>query len=73
MTIAELADSNKPKKEKDKAEPGDEMKVSPLTRIRFGTDRRLDEVSRMLQSTSPPTVKLDDNVIKSVPPGCFRR
>ena len=41
-----------------------EMKLSNLAGIRFGTDRRLDEVTRMLQSTSPPSVKMDERIVK---------
>jgi hypothetical protein len=60
----ELAESVTPKRETTQADLGYEMNLTNLTRIRFGTDRRLDEVLRMLQSSSPPSVKLDERVVK---------
>ena len=67
-TIIDLVESisKKDKVELTPTEPGEEMRLTNLTKIRFGTDRRLDEVSRMLQSTSPPSVKLDERIVKYV-------
>jgi hypothetical protein len=36
------------------------MELAKLTKIRFTTDRRLDEVTRILQGSVVQTVKMDD-------------
>ncbi|KAI0299010.1 hypothetical protein B0F90DRAFT_1818336 [Multifurca ochricompacta] len=38
--------------------PGVEVNVDDFTRIRFGQDKRLDEVSRMLRSSEVPKVRM---------------
>jgi hypothetical protein len=63
-TITELAEKAAVAREPKNMAPGAEMKLTHLTRIRFGIDRRLDEVTRMLQSTSPPSVKMDERIVK---------
>jgi anaphase-promoting complex subunit 1 len=35
-----------------------ELNLDDFTRIRFGQDKRLDEVARMLQSSDIPTVRM---------------
>jgi hypothetical protein len=35
-----------------------EFNLDDFTRIRFGQDKRLDEVARMLQSSEVPTVRM---------------
>ncbi|GJJ10443.1 hypothetical protein Clacol_004669 [Clathrus columnatus] len=39
---------------------GVELDLGDFTDIRFGSDRRIQEVARMLQSSSPPNVKMPD-------------
>lgn len=43
---------------------GVEMQQSELTKIRFATDRRLDEVARMLQSSAIPSVKMEERPMR---------
>ncbi len=40
------------------ASSGVELNLDDFTRIRFGQDKRLDEVARMLQSSEVPTVRM---------------
>lgn len=40
------------------ASSGVELNLDDFTRIRFGQDKRLDEVARMLQSSDTPTVRM---------------
>jgi anaphase-promoting complex subunit 1 len=40
------------------ASSGVELDLDDFTRIRFGQDKRLDEVARMLQSSEVPTVRM---------------
>jgi hypothetical protein len=35
-----------------------ELNIDDFTRIRFGQDKRLDEVARMLRSSEIPTVRM---------------
>jgi len=37
---------------------GVELELGDFTDIRFGSDRRLQEVARMLQSSSPSSVRM---------------
>ena len=37
---------------------GVELNIDDFTRIRFGQDKRLDEVARMLRSSEVPTVRM---------------
>lgn len=39
---------------------GVELDLGDFTDIRFGSDRRVQEVARMLQSSSPPNVKMQE-------------
>jgi anaphase-promoting complex subunit 1 len=39
---------------------GVELDLENFTTIRFGQDRRLEEIARMLSSSTIPTVKLAD-------------
>lgn len=39
---------------------GVELDLGDFTDIRFGSDRRLQEVARMLQSSSPSTIRMPE-------------
>lgn len=61
MTVGELLEETRTRMSPDPPPlSGVDLELGDFTDIRFGSDRRLQEVTRMLQSSAPAIVRMPE-------------